>query len=157
MKELVVQSEAIEAIKALGGTGFKLSHRFKVGVSDLLLKIPSYPMALVEVKVNVRPIKSDVVDLNVTMLQLRFLEDFEAAGAKTGILSLLYKGRSTWGAVFPLKSLVYKTKGSIRTVHSHLIQYKEFNKLTRVENLVPILEGFLRTQQVIGPTKMWPT
>ena len=49
-KELAFQKELIDAAKAQGGRGVKLSHKFSVGVADLLVSIPNSPMVLWEAK-----------------------------------------------------------------------------------------------------------
>ena len=49
-KELAFQAELINAAKAQGGRAVKLSHKFSVGVSDLLVSIPHYPMVMWEAK-----------------------------------------------------------------------------------------------------------
>lgn len=40
MKEIELQKYVIDVVRANGGAAYKLSHRFAIGVSDLLVKLP---------------------------------------------------------------------------------------------------------------------
>ena len=48
MKELVFQKQIIDAAKQGGGYGLKLSHKFKVGIPDLMVLMPGEPAAFFE-------------------------------------------------------------------------------------------------------------
>lgn len=100
MKETALQKYVIDVVRARGGAAYKLSHRFAIGVSDLLVKLPnlhfakesgdSYPAMLLEVKqhegVNTSPYP---FKLDVTKPQQNFLRGFGRAGMRVGVLSFL--------------------------------------------------------------------
>jgi hypothetical protein len=105
MKEIELQTDIINAVRERGGAGHKLSHRFSVGVVDLLVKMPGDQPKLIEVKLNERPARDDTpITLDITVPQINFLKDYFNAGMITGILSLIYdrkKGKKLmWGRVF---------------------------------------------------------
>lgn len=91
MKELDYQKLIIDVVRTHGGAAFKLSNRFLVGVSDLLVKLPALPPALLEVKLDAIPVKSNLIGLSVTVPQKRFLAAFGQAGMHTGIVSIIHK------------------------------------------------------------------
>ena len=91
MKELDAQRLIIEVVRDHGGAAFKLSNRFLVGVSDLLIKVPFLPAALIEVKLDQLPVKNTFVRLAVTVPQQRFLGQFERAGMAAGIASIVVR------------------------------------------------------------------
>jgi len=80
--ELVFQSELVKDARALGGYGIKLNNKFKVGVPDLLLKVPGVPSALVECKrIKQWPKKTNSpVTLDLTPIQERSLREYALAG-----------------------------------------------------------------------------
>lgn len=91
MKETDLQSLTIKAVRLYGGAAHKLSNRFLVGVSDLLVKLPKLPAALLEVKYDERadmPVAGIVPD--VTVLQYKFLKEYHDAGMRCGVMSFLY-------------------------------------------------------------------
>lgn len=95
----------VKAVKASGGAGCKLSHRFVVGVSDLLVKLTHRPAMLLEVKfAKYGPGIHDnhVVKLDVSHLQQNFLRDYRNAGMLTGVLSAVLVGQRLLLAVFNL-------------------------------------------------------
>lgn len=49
-RELDVQSNIVKSAKLQGGYGKKISHKFSVGVPDLLIAIPPFAPCVVEVK-----------------------------------------------------------------------------------------------------------
>ena len=49
-RELNEQSNIIKSVKAAGGYARKLSHRFMIGMPDLLVALPPFAPCLVEVK-----------------------------------------------------------------------------------------------------------
>lgn len=96
MNELEVQTKIRRAVEDAGGAAHKLSTPFKVGISDLLVKLTNCPAALLEVKLAkygkaVRP--DHLVKLDVTHNQDKFLERFAAAGMTCGVVSSLQIGR----------------------------------------------------------------
>lgn len=111
----------IDVVRARGGAAYKLSHRFAIGVSDLLVKLndtsatfkePTLPAMLLEVKLahgaplgrnmNTRQFK-----LEVTRPQKEFLQDFGRAGMRVGVLSFLENNGKLelYGAIFELDRL----------------------------------------------------
>lgn len=90
IKETELQLDTIKAVIAAGGTAHKLSNRFLIGVSDLLVKLPANPAMLIEVKKNPFPVKSHIVDLEVTPKQLQFLVSYAKVGMRCGVLSFLF-------------------------------------------------------------------
>src|SRR5215207_7353826 len=90
MKELALQKLICDIVnREHGGFARKLSHRFLVGVSDLLIKLPGLPTALIEVKCENCPVNKKTVTLDVTVPQRRFLRDAASAGMIAGIFSFL--------------------------------------------------------------------
>lgn len=100
MRELDCQSLIIDAVRAQGGAAHKLSNRFLVGVSDLLVKLPKYPAALFEVKLAKFSMKiSDGHDFmpDLTKLQEDFLLGYARAGMACGLLSFVQRGNDRRG------------------------------------------------------------
>lgn len=96
MNELEVQTRIRRAVEGAGGAAHKLSTPFKVGISDLLVKLTNCPAMLIEVKLakygkGVRP--DHLIKLAVTHNQIQFLERFAAAGMICGVVSSLQIGR----------------------------------------------------------------
>lgn len=101
MIEVGLQTALIKAFRSGGGAAHKLSNRFLVGVSDLLVKMPGNPAWLLEVKRNKRPIRqTSIPDAGVTPIQDKFMRDFRDAGMITGVVSFLYEDRKHWIGVF---------------------------------------------------------
>lgn len=115
MKETVAQSFIIQSVRNASGAANKLSNRFMIGVSDLLVKLPSRPALLVEVKMQHVGVTTSVAHqfkLDVTVPQVKFLSDYHAAGMPVCIMSLVERGgkgrRDLYAAVFKLDTLVFK-------------------------------------------------
>lgn len=89
MRELPLQSDVVKVVKANSGFARKLSHRFLIGVSDLIVKLPDYQTALLEVKAGSEPLRSKVARLDVTVQQARFLQEAANAGVLCGVMSFL--------------------------------------------------------------------
>lgn len=90
MKEVNAQKLMIDAVSRIRkGKAFKLSSRYLIGVSDLFVKIPNYPGAFVEVKMNEKPKTKETVTLGVTPLQAKFMKEFSAAGQPCMVASFL--------------------------------------------------------------------
>lgn len=108
MKETDYQKFVLDIVRDAGGAGHKLSNRFLVGVSDLLIKLPDREAALIEVKLvkfAPRTKQDHRFDLGVTVLQREFLKKYNKAGMKTGVLSFVEHGRQKlWAEVFGLDS-----------------------------------------------------
>lgn len=90
VKETDFQLDTIKAVIAAGGAANKLSNRFLVGISDLLVKFPATPTMLIEVKKNPVPVQSHFVNLDVTPKQLQFLVSYAKVGVRCGVLSFLF-------------------------------------------------------------------
>lgn len=96
MKETDYQKFVLDIVRDAGGAGHKLSSRFLVGVSDLLVKLPGREAALIEVKLAKFAPKTSgdhEFGLGVTVLQREFLKKYDKAGMKTGVLSFVEHGR----------------------------------------------------------------
>lgn len=106
MKETDYQKFVLDIVREAAGAGHKLSNRFLVGVSDLLIKLPGREAALIEVKLaKFHPAtKPDhEFDLGVTVLQREFLKKYHEAGMRAGVLSFVEHGRQQlWAGLFRL-------------------------------------------------------
>jgi hypothetical protein len=111
VREVDCQKLTVDVVRASGGAAHKLSHRFLVGVCDLLVKFPSAPAALLEVKLTryARIEYDREFELPLTMLQKQFLRGYSRAGMRCGVLSFIeFEGRGRQGlksAAFDLDSL----------------------------------------------------
>lgn len=100
MLEIEVQRYMIDVVKERGGAGHKMSHKFNMGVCDLLLKFPRpAPAVLFEVKNKWCTEKylhaGSSFELAVTRPQREFLSGFYDAGMKVGVVSFLqWAGKS---------------------------------------------------------------
>lgn len=95
MKETDYQKFVLDIVRDAGGAGHKLSSRFLVGVSDLLVKLPGREAALIEVKLAKFAPKTSgdhEFDLGVTVLQREFLKKYDKAGMIVGVLSFVQQG-----------------------------------------------------------------
>ena len=106
MKEIDVQREMIEACFDLNGTGNKLSNRFLTGVCDLLLKLPDWSAALIEVKITEAPKVAASIPVTLTMPQLRFLRKYSHAGMIAGVASCVTRGKEFGIAILPVSDFV---------------------------------------------------
>lgn len=96
MIEVELQTLIKLSVRSQGGAAHKLSNRFMVGVSDLLVKLPSFPAALIEVKhqrFSAKVSDDRVFKLDVTVPQQQFLRAYRQAGMRCGIASGIQKGR----------------------------------------------------------------
>lgn len=105
MIEVDVQTKIVKAVIAGGGAAHKLSNRFLIGVSDLLIKQPSRPALLMEVKLakfsaSIRP--DHQFKLDVSHLQKDFLRQYHRAGMAAGVISAVLRGSRLWLAYFRL-------------------------------------------------------
>lgn len=156
MLETDLQRYVIDVVRERGGAAYKLSHRFAIGVSDLLVKLidpqPTLaagtkfnrlPAMLLEVKqhegVNTSPYP---FKLDLSRPQQDFLRDFHDAGMRVGVLSFLQRNGklNLSAAVFELDSLI--TAGL--TVHPN--QHKSLGRKPdeRDRALYQILEDYAR-------------
>lgn len=97
MDELALQKLLVDVVRKNGGAADKLSHRFLVGVPDLLVKLPGAPAGLLEVKQHTwNKIKPAKIKLAVTKLQEVMLKRYDDAGMPTGVVSFLQqRGKGT--------------------------------------------------------------
>lgn len=82
--ELGKQREFINAVRAAGGYGEKLSHRFNSGIPDLIVKFPNTPVIMVECKHEVYTNMPVSVPVALTPLQRKTLRDMRASGIIAG-------------------------------------------------------------------------
>jgi hypothetical protein len=112
VQELDLQRRVVNLVNGTGnGFAHKMSHRFLVGVPDLLVKISgprAYPAMLIEVKKDERPKVQHTVTLDVTKQQERFLLRAARSGVLCGVMSFLYqeRPRRLWVGLFPIKQVV---------------------------------------------------
>lgn len=141
MKELDCQKLVVDVVRANGGAAHKLSHRFLVGVCDLLVKFPSAPATLLEAKLAKlkRLDPQHTIELAVTVPQIQFLRAYRKVGMRCGVLSFIQypndKGhRVLKAAIFDLDTL---------EAHSYCVMAKDhFNLLDSNVELRFILENF---------------
>lgn len=98
MREVDAQLELIKAVRSAGGVGTKLSNRFLIGVSDLLLKLPGDPPVLIEAKM-ADLVTSRTVKVQPTAIQLHFLREWDNVGMMTGVVSFITRKRE-FGVMF---------------------------------------------------------
>lgn len=93
MKETEMQQLIVDAVNDDGGKAYKMSNRFMIGVSDLIIKMPGYQAGFMEIKRNdvaASTLKRGIsVKLDLSALQIRFLEDFQKAGMPAGVGAFL--------------------------------------------------------------------
>lgn len=116
MIETEVQKLVIDAVRAAGGAAHKLSHRFNVGVVDLLVKLGHYeglllspkqtsPAMLLEVKLDkIKDVNQRVerdpnftITPDVTVPQHSFLTAYAKAGMMCGVMSFVEDHRGKRG------------------------------------------------------------
>jgi len=133
----------IDAVAAANGAAEKISHKYIRGVSDLLIKLETYPPLLAEVKCHGRLINpSQDLDLEVTPLQRKFLYKFENAGMDCCIMSFMlaplknYQMGDMWVGLFP----AHKIKASLDE-HT-LVPKHEFNRV-----MITVIEQWLMVEE----------
>lgn len=110
MKETDLQLTIVDIVNDRGGYARKLSHRFLVGISDLLIKLPEYPAIKVEVKQRIAlgGGEREFVLTDLTRLQKDDLMTAQAAGMNSAVFSFLQTRdgiRTLYGAAFMIKTL----------------------------------------------------
>lgn len=143
MKETDLQSMLVDAVEYARGRGHKMSNRFLIGVSDVIVKLPKWPAGFIEVKQRAYPTSDKPFELDVTTPQANFLRDFDAAGMPCGVASFLQSGVGTgkkiWLSVMTYRTLAY-TDDTVapftisRSAHHDLGRSDE-----RLKNIVTIL------------------
>lgn len=98
--ELELQKKVRDAIQEAGGKCRIISHRFVVGVPDLLLKLPGHETMIVEVKQCKFPVRAPIVSLEATVPQKIDLNGWQVAGARSGILSFLVRKKGVRKELF---------------------------------------------------------
>lgn len=97
MNELAMQALVVKTVNDAGGFAMKLSHRFLVGVPDLLVKLGPTQAGVLEVKrhdlspIGVRA--NMPFRLDVTPAQRRYLRDADRGGMPSGVMSFIQTGR----------------------------------------------------------------
>ena len=84
MNELKLQARIVKDVKTKGGFSFKMANRHQGGIPDLLVKLPLFPIALIECKLN---------KLKLTGLQRETLSRLHMAGSHAGWLVCQTEGR----------------------------------------------------------------
>lgn len=117
MNELKLQQFIVDAVNGAGGFGHKMSNRFLIGVSDLLVKLSpktnhdalrGCPAGFLEVKQRDYTRGLDVFTLDVTFPQAKFLQDAAKADMPCGVASFLQKGTGS-GLTLWLNIRVWET------------------------------------------------
>lgn len=96
MNELNYQNWVINTILTNGGYAHKMSHRFIIGVSDLMIKLPKHPATLLEVKlqhIGITTSAQHCFQLDVTKIQQNFLLRYYNVGMACGVMSFIERGR----------------------------------------------------------------
>lgn len=101
MNELQFQRLTCKAVQSAGGFATKLSHRFLVGIPDLLIKLPHTAAMLVEVKTDKRPVKNLYL-LDITPRQAQVLRSADSAGMMAGVVSFLQDKSQLGVRVIPI-------------------------------------------------------
>lgn len=105
MRELDLQSLVLDAVKARGGFGFKLAHKFLIGPPDLLVVLPSVGISLWEVKQITYKKPPAQVEVEVSPLQFKYLESVHNAGGRSGVVSFVQVGAELWVAALSTDAL----------------------------------------------------
>lgn len=140
MNETGLQSYVIKVVRANGGAARKLSHRFNLGVSDLLIQPPGSKDALgqwrgtramlIEVKQRHGSNEGNrSFDLGVTVPQREFLKEFASAGMRVGVLSFIQppRKRELYAALFDLDRLIRVDYRALPSDHTPLGRDNERN------------------------------
>ncbi len=136
--ELKIQKMLVDAVVSAGGFGLKMSHRHLVGVPDLLLKLPGFDAAFVEVKQATEPRQKLSRVLAVTPLQLAYLQKTSAAGMPSGVLSVV-QTPDKFGVCFRhIKDLPFHTEGEV------VLDSYDHVWFPVKERKSALIEGFLR-------------
>lgn len=140
MNELQAQKLVIDAVRSVGGAGWKLSNRFLVGVPDLLLCLPRQPIGVWEVKINDRPKRAVHVKLEVTPLQEKTLNDLHNAGGYCGVISFLRDDKQLLIAAYWWPTVKYEDSFMDKFVVSTL-QHTPLRRGQREDDIINALEG----------------
>lgn len=126
IKEINVQTKVVKAVVEHGGFAKKMSHRFLVGVPDLMVKLPDLPVALVEVKFDEHPKKSLTYTTEITHPQRAFLRESRAAGIPSLVLTVLRSDTAYFAAL----SCVDRFGANVRLTNSlhDYVLLKPFDK-----------------------------
>lgn len=91
MRELEAQKIVVDAVTEANGYALKMSHRFLIGIPDLLIKLPDRPTMVLEAKVHECAVFKSETEfrLEATALQERELRLMRTAGMMTGLLSFI--------------------------------------------------------------------
>jgi hypothetical protein len=131
MNELAVQNKIKAAVVEAGGAAHKLSTPFKIGICDLLIKLPSTPAVLAEVKLakfkNPQISPNRTFKLDVTHNQMAFLDQFEAAGMTCRVISAVQLGIKLYLCMLTLDTV----RASAYTVHvsAHLFPSHQITRM----------------------------
>lgn len=139
MNELQSQKLIVDAIRQGGGFAIKLSHRFLVGVPDLMLQLPKWGTSLWEVKIQDAK-SSGIAAVKMTPLQYQFLRDYAEAGGRCGLVSILRTPGETYIEVVPFAMLNSDPSAAIK----HRAETKKHTLLQRGHREKLILEEFER-------------
>lgn len=94
MSELKFQRKVLDAIEAVGGKGYKASHRFMASIPDLHLTTNRTGPLVIECKR--KQLAKGPTRLDLTKGQRQWLRDWTAAGGIGLIMLCADEGKSSW-------------------------------------------------------------
>jgi len=117
MNELDMQKYIVDSVNHAGGFAYKMSHRFLIGVVDVMVKLPDlkvmpshlsgkFAAGVLEVKQRDKPKSNIEFTLDVTPQQKRFLRQARDAGMPAGVASFLQvRGKGVKGLELAIYTL----------------------------------------------------
>jgi len=140
MNELDLQRLVVQSVKMNGGTGWKMSNKFLVGIPDLILCLPGQGIGVWEVKQTMMPKTVEHVILKPTALQEKVLNDVTEAGGFCGIISFIRGRRELYCGVYLYKTLRYADE----FIKKHQIAISSHEPLPRGEREGKIVDLITR-------------
>ena len=144
MNELQAQKLIVDAVLAYGGYATKLSHRFVIGIPDLLVKLPELPAMYLECKIRDEPKRIESFVLDVTPLQKRHLMDSWDAGMLSGCASFT-RVKSRWIGLYVESTSWLASNEWTVGVKNHEEIKNNLSKEAKYDAVCSILEGFGRS------------
>ena len=144
MKEVDFQTRIKAAVIDMGGFSFKMANRFLVGVSDLLVQLPTFSTSLWEVKIRPFPRQSysGGVEAPLTPLQKKFMRQYLAAGGFGGVIMVQYSYAEAKFAIYPAVQFKWDPVTS-----PWIIPHLSFFSVARGDKMKPFKDRILRVHQ----------
>lgn len=147
MKEVDAQKMIVDAIRAHHGFAMKLTHKFFVGIPDLLIQMREFTTSLWEVKINDAPKSpTSTVHLALTKLQQKTLKDYVDAGGIGGAISILRTPTELLMGAFEYDILMYRD-AYIWPMRVARQSHFELRRGMRNEDIYNIMVGVLRNAE----------